>query len=135
MISSASTSEGEPEIVEAYENMPNVGMKSDLLRYLLLSIEGVYTGTYTVALKPIDLWVPETIGTRRAWSWGSSSTDTTVPPGPTSPLASVLPVDHRRCPGHPVFRKMVKRVLSSLKELSETHQVPINQIRPSASKL
>lgn len=48
----------EPKIVEAYNSLPNAGMKSDLLRYLILDVEGgVYTDTDTMALKPIDVWV------------------------------------------------------------------------------
>ncbi|EAQ87837.1 hypothetical protein CHGG_04456 [Chaetomium globosum CBS 148.51] len=73
-------------LVEAYEQMPNVGMKSDLLRYLILAAEGgVYTDTDTVALRPIDEWVPRKSTANRAarWWWASSSTDPRTGPGGT----------------------------------------------------
>ncbi|KAI9154733.1 Initiation-specific alpha-1,6-mannosyltransferase [Paramyrothecium foliicola] len=38
----------------------NPALKSDLLRYLLLYLEGgVYTDLDTISLKPIDKWIPE----------------------------------------------------------------------------
>ncbi|WQF76920.1 Putative glycosyltransferase, DXD sugar-binding, nucleotide-diphospho-sugar transferase [Colletotrichum destructivum] len=47
------------DIFRTYDNLHNVGMRSDFLRYLLLEAEGgVYTETDTIALKPIDSWTP-----------------------------------------------------------------------------
>lgn len=44
-----------PHLAPIFHALPNPGLKSDLLRYLILSIEGgVYTDIDTVALKPID---------------------------------------------------------------------------------
>jgi alpha 1,6-mannosyltransferase len=57
----------EPSIVEAYNKAPNVGMKSDLLRYLILAIDGgVYTDTDTIALKPIQEWCHQSSKVRLA---------------------------------------------------------------------
>jgi alpha 1,6-mannosyltransferase len=47
------------KIVAAWTHIQNPGVKSDLLRYLILYIEGgVYTDIDTEALQPIDGWVP-----------------------------------------------------------------------------
>lgn len=43
-----------------YQQLRNPGLKSDLLRYLILSAEGgVYTDTDTLAFQPVDRWVPK----------------------------------------------------------------------------
>ncbi|KAK8094204.1 hypothetical protein PG997_000889 [Apiospora hydei] len=50
----------EKDLLETYRSLTQHGLKSDILRYLLLSREGgVYTDIDTVSLKPVDLWVPE----------------------------------------------------------------------------
>lgn len=42
-----------------YHALHNPGLKSDLLRYLVLGREGgIYTDVDTVALRPLDAWVP-----------------------------------------------------------------------------
>ncbi|KAH7018302.1 uncharacterized protein B0I36DRAFT_368331 [Microdochium trichocladiopsis] len=48
------------EIASTFHKLRNTGIKSDLLRYMLLFNEGgVYTDIDTIALKPIDKWVPQ----------------------------------------------------------------------------
>ncbi|KAJ5813083.1 hypothetical protein N7447_010106 [Penicillium robsamsonii] len=52
--------QGNPTFLRIFRELKNTGMKSDLLRYMILSVKGgVYTDTDTINLKPIDLWVPE----------------------------------------------------------------------------
>lgn len=110
-------------------------MKSDFLRYLILGVEGgVYTDTDTIALKPIDVWVPEGIrdqvrlivgiefDRRDGGAWAD------IPHWLQFCQWTIA-----AAPGHPVFPKMVTRVLDSLDELSQTHGgVPVNQLRPSS---
>lgn len=49
-----------PKLRHIYHELPNTGMKSDLLRYLLLASEGgVYSDTDVEALRPIDHWIPK----------------------------------------------------------------------------
>lgn len=49
-----------PTIIRVFMELRNPAMKSDLLRYLILSIKGgIYSDIDTVNLKPIDLWEPE----------------------------------------------------------------------------
>ncbi|KAL1841772.1 hypothetical protein VTJ49DRAFT_6610 [Mycothermus thermophilus] len=124
----------EPRIVEAYRKMPNVGMKSDLLRYLLLWAQGgVYTDTDTVALKPIDVWVPEEMRDEVAVVVGIEFDRRDGPP-----WADILHWVQfcqwtiAAAPGHPVFGKMVHRVLDALDDLSAAHGVPIDQLKPSS---
>lgn len=122
------------DIVEAYHSIPNVGMKSDLLRYLILGVEGgVYTDTDTVALKPIDRWVPPHFGDRVRLIVGIEYDQRN-----TSGWVDILHFVQFcqwtivAAPGHPVFRKMTDRVLLSLRELSAAHGLPVTQLQPSS---
>ncbi|KAH6645613.1 hypothetical protein BKA67DRAFT_595865 [Truncatella angustata] len=52
---------GDAKVLEAWRALKDPAVKSDLLRYLMLFIEGgISTDVNTEALKPIDVWVPET---------------------------------------------------------------------------
>lgn len=47
-------------IMDTYFALRNPGLKTDLLRYLILWIEGgIYSDLDTWAFKPVDAWVPE----------------------------------------------------------------------------
>lgn len=124
----------DPRILDAYVKMPNVGMKSDLLRYLILeAIGGVYSDTDTVALKPIDDWVPAHLRDKVSVVVGLEFDRRDGPA-----WADILhPVQFCQwtiaaAPGHPVFRKMVERILTKLDELSAEHGLPIEQLKPSS---
>ncbi|KAL2264515.1 hypothetical protein VTJ83DRAFT_7025 [Remersonia thermophila] len=124
----------EPRILDAWRKMPNVGMKSDLLRYLLLWIHGgVYTDTDTIALKPIDKWVPEIVRGHVAAVVGIEF-DRRDGPAWSDILHWVQFCQWTiaAAPGHPLFRKMVQRVLDALDDLSAAHGVPIDQLKPSS---
>ncbi|KAL0938083.1 alpha-mannosyltransferase och1 [Colletotrichum truncatum] len=120
------------KVFETYNNLPNVGMKSDLLRYLLLDIEGgVYTDTDTVALKPIDAWVPRElrqearliVGIEFDQQDGVAWADI---PHPLQFCQWTIAA----APGHPVFKKMADRVIASVDDLVEEHKVKENQLKP-----
>ncbi|KAM0237036.1 hypothetical protein ACHAP5_009134 [Fusarium lateritium] len=124
----------EPTIVEAYHKAPNVGMKSDLLRYLILEVEGgIYTDTDTIAIKPIDEWVPPELqgqvglivgiefDRRNGGAWAD------IPHWLQFCQWTIAAT-----PGHPVFRKMVDRVITSMEDLSLKHNVTVEQLKPSS---
>lgn len=124
----------DPRVVEAYTKMPNVGMKSDLLRYLILEAEGgVYTDTDTVALKPVDNWVPPQYRGKVSVVVGLEF-DRRDGPGWADILHWVQFCQWTiaAAPGHPVFRKMVARILQALDDLSAAHQLPVDQLKPSS---
>ncbi|KAK2055331.1 initiation-specific alpha-1,6-mannosyltransferase [Colletotrichum caudatum] len=110
-------------VLSTWESLPNVGMKSDLLRYLLLYIEGgVYSDTDTVALKPVDEWVPKQFRNETRLIVGIEF-DQRDGPGWVD-----IPHSLQFCqwtiaaaPGHPVFRNMLARVIQSLDELIQAH--------------
>lgn len=49
----------DPAILKAHFGLRNHGPRSDLMRYLLMYVEGgVYSDTDVTCLKPIDTWIP-----------------------------------------------------------------------------
>lgn len=123
-----------PTILETYQNLTHVGMKPDLLRYLLLSVEGgVYTDTDTVALKPIDLWIPEklrdkvrlVVGLEFDQRDGGMWADITHPVQFCQWTLAAMP-------GHPVFPRMVAHVVQSVKKLSEKYHVALGELKPTS---
>ncbi|RFU72026.1 glycosyltransferase family 32 [Trichoderma arundinaceum] len=123
-----------PRIGEVYRNLSNVGMKSDLLRYLILDAQGgVYTDTDTLALKPVDAWVPAKLRDKARLVVGIEFDRRDG--GPWADIPHWLQFCQwtiAAAPGHPVFKKMVNRVLRSVDELSAVHGLPINQLHPES---
>ena len=124
----------EPDVIDAFERMPNVGMKSDLLRYLLLNIAGgVYTDTDTIALKPIDDWVPAEYRDKAKVIVGIEFDR--LDGGPWADINHWVQFCQwtiAAAPGHDLFRRMTKRILRSLEDLSELHELPIDQLKPTS---
>ncbi|KAM0257959.1 hypothetical protein ACHAQJ_004118 [Trichoderma viride] len=123
-----------PKIGEVYHNLTNVGMKSDLLRYLLLDVQGgVYTDTDTVALKPVDAWIPAHLRDKVRLVVGIEFDRRDG--GPWADIPHWLQFCQwtiAAAPGHPVFKKMVNRVLNSVDDLSNTYGLPVNQLHPQS---
>ncbi|KAJ0137813.1 Initiation-specific alpha-1,6-mannosyltransferase [Colletotrichum tanaceti] len=110
-------------LVSTYNALPNVGMRSDLLRYLILDVEGgVYTDTDTVALKPIDDWVPRAFRNRTRLVVGIEfDQQDGVPWVDISHVVQFCQWTIAAAPGHAVFKKMASRVVRSLADLERTH--------------
>lgn len=121
-------------LLNAYHNLTNLGMKSDLLRYLILSVEGgVYSDIDTTAIRPVDAWIPRYLRDRIRLVVGIEFDKL------DGPNWADIPHDLQFCqwtiaaaPGHPVFTRMVDRILDSLDELSEKHGVPVSEITPGS---
>ncbi|KAK4035118.1 hypothetical protein C8A01DRAFT_48621 [Parachaetomium inaequale] len=98
---------------------------SDLLRYLILSAAGgVYTDTDTVALKPIDEWVPAELRDKVAVVVGIEFDRRDGPRWvDISHWVQFCQWTIAAAPGHPVFDKMVARILESLDGLAKAHGV------------
>lgn len=121
-------------MVEVYNNLPNVGMKSDLLRYLILDVEGgVYTDTDTIALKPIDVWVPPEYRDKARLIVGIEFDRRDG--GAWADIPHWLQFCQwtiAAAPDHPVFKRMVARILHSVDELQKVHDAPIEQLHPGS---
>lgn len=117
-----------------YDNILNVGMKSDLLRYLVLDVEGgVYTDLDTTPLKPISDWIPPNARGDVRLVVGieyDRRDDVEIWPGILRDV-SFCQWTIAAAPGHPVFREMVAHILRSTARLADNHQRPLSEIYPT----
>ncbi|RYO76062.1 hypothetical protein DL766_003787 [Monosporascus sp. MC13-8B] len=120
---------GRRDIVEAYRAVQNPALKSDLLRYLVLLVEGgVYSDVDTTPVAELGGWVT---AERQ------------------SDVRLVVAVDHDElfnsgdeygypvqfsqwtiaaAPGHPVVADMVERAMAGLQDLVAAHNVTLDQL-------
>jgi alpha 1,6-mannosyltransferase len=112
-------------------------MKSDLLRYLVLDIEGgVYCDIDTVSLKPISDWVTHPLQTKVKLVVG-------MEPNPREDgkwMNATRRVQFCQwtiaaAPGHPVFEKVVQHVQKSVAELSERYRLPVGELSPTREEV
>ncbi|KAK7951092.1 Initiation-specific alpha-1 6-mannosyltransferase [Apiospora aurea] len=121
-------------IRRAYQQLKNPGLKSDLLRYLILSVEGgVYTDTDTVCFQPIDRWAPEEFRDRARVIVGIEFDKL------DGPNWVDIPHDLQFCqwtiaaaPGHPLFIRMVDRAITSLKATAAAHGTTVAALQASS---
>ncbi|KAK8055220.1 family 32 glycosyltransferase [Apiospora rasikravindrae] len=121
-------------IRRTYQQLKNPGLKSDLLRYLILSVEGgVYTDTDTVCFQPIDRWIPEEFRDRARVIVGIEFDKL------DGPNWVDIPHDLQFCqwtiaaaPGHPLFTRMVERAITSLKETAALHGTTVAALQATS---
>ncbi|KAI5460824.1 glycosyltransferase family 32 protein [Mariannaea sp. PMI_226] len=122
-----------PKVINVYNSLPNVGMKADLLRYLILHSEGgTYTDIDTVAIKPVDAWVPQNLRDKVRLVVGIEFDRRDG--GGWADIPHWLQFCQwtiSAAPGHPIFEKMAARVLQSVEDLSLKHGVPVNKLKPT----
>lgn len=141
----------DPELARTYHALRNPGLKSDLLRYLILSVEGgVYTDIDTVALRPVDEWVAPWLREDRQRERGPE------PEPEPEPVRLVVGVEFDQrdggmwneiphalqfcqwtiaaAPGHPVFAAMAARAVASLRTLADDVYggVGLEALRPTS---
>ncbi|KAI0813521.1 hypothetical protein GGR55DRAFT_634851 [Xylaria sp. FL0064] len=125
---------GDAKILGAWQALKNPGVKSDLLRYLMLFIEGgVYTDIDTEALKPIDLWVPEEYRDRANVVIGIEWDQ--LDGGPWAEIPHRLQFCQwtiAAAPGHPLFMKMAYHTLHALERLAADHNTTLENLELSS---
>ncbi|KAK3936466.1 alpha-1,6-mannosyltransferase [Diplogelasinospora grovesii] len=125
---------GDARLLHTYHSLQNPGSKSDLLRYLILSAEGgVYTDTDTVALKPIDVWVPAHLRRRVRLIVGIEFDQ--LDGGGWAEIPHELQFCQwtiAAAPGHPVFPAMVERSLDTLEYYAGGHNLTVSQYSPTS---
>jgi alpha 1,6-mannosyltransferase len=125
------------EILDTYRALRNPGLKSDLLRYLVLSVlGGVYSDTDTYCLQPIDKWVPKEFKDRARVIVGLEFDRLDG-----EQLGDIL---HElqfaqwtiaAAPGHPLFDRMVTRALDSLKKLTYVHDTTLATLTATSTEV
>lgn len=122
------------EIAQVYHELRNPGLKSDLLRYLVLFIEGgVYSDTDTEGLQPIDKWVGADMKDRVKLIVGVEFDQRDG--GRWADIPHFLQFCQwtiAAAPGHPIFPDMVARSLRSLKDLSVTYNKSLGDMKPTS---
>lgn len=102
-----------PEVLEAYESMPEVILKMDFFRYLILFARGgVYADVDTYPLQPVPNWIPENVSPTELGLIISVGSDSGSP--------NWRQESHRRLefgqfiiqskPGHPILREMISQI-------------------------
>ena len=103
-----------PEVIETYEKLPEIILKMDFFRYLILFAKGgVYADVDTYPLQPIPNWIPENVSPDELGMIFSIETDSNSPDWKKE-------VVHRlqfgqfvvqAKPGHPVLREAIARIV------------------------
>lgn len=131
-------------ILHVYHALKDPGMKTDLLRYLVMLAEGgVYSDLDTQALKPVDDWIPQHLkGSVKAvvgvefdqldgdpWVWPG--------PGPGGEPSSTRHVVQfcqwtlAATPGHPLFSSMVDETVGAVRKLAAAKESTVSQLLPT----
>lgn len=121
-----------PEIVEAYESLPEVILKMDFFRYLILFARGgVYADVDTMPLQPVPNWIPENVS--------PTELGLVIAVGTDSLSANWQAENHRRLefgqfiiqskPGHPILREIIAQItektLKMKRELNQGEQLSL----------
>lgn len=102
-----------PEVLEAYESLPEVILKMDFFRYLILFARGgVYADVDTYPLQPVPNWIPENVSPTELGLIISVGSDSGSP--------NWRQESHRRLefgqfiiqskPGHPILREIISQI-------------------------
>lgn len=105
-----------PEIEETYIKLPEVILKMDFFRYLILYAKGgVYADIDTYPLQPIPNWIPDNVSPNELGMIFAIETDSNSP--------NWKQEVHRRLqfgqfviqskPGHPILREVIARIVES----------------------
>ncbi|KAI1170238.1 hypothetical protein F4777DRAFT_592104 [Nemania sp. FL0916] len=125
---------GDGRITGAWRALKNPGVKSDLLRYLILFIEGgIYSDIDTEALRPVDSWVPEQYRDKAKVVIGIEWDQ--LDGGPWADIPHRLQFCQwtiATAPGHPLFLKMAYHTISRLERLAAEHGTSLEDLELSS---
>ena len=121
-----------PDIVEMYRSLTAKIIKADILRYLIMYVEGgVYADIDVEDLKPVDRWIPD--------RYKESDVDMVISVEIDQPDFKDHPILGKKSmsfcqwtflskPGMPVFLQLVENIMGWLNELAKKQKVPISDI-------
>lgn len=112
-----------PEVIEAYKLMPEVILKMDFFKYLILFAKGgVYADVDTVPLQPVPNWIPDNVS--------PTELGLIIAVGSDSKLAKWRLDTVRRLefgnyvlqckPGHPILREIIASITENTLRLRRT---------------
>lgn len=124
-----------PDIVHAYQSLDIKIIKADLLRYLVMYVEGgVYADIDVEALKPIDKFIPASS------DFNERNIDLVIGIEVDEPAFAFHPILGPKCrsfcqwtfmskPRAPVMLRLIDNVLAWLGEISKAQNVPVSEIK------
>ncbi|ODV94109.1 hypothetical protein PACTADRAFT_50990 [Pachysolen tannophilus NRRL Y-2460] len=119
-----------PDVVKAYELLPDIILKMDFFRYLILFAKGgVYADVDTLPLQPVPNWIPENVAPSEIGMIIGISSD------PDSPdwrqhYARRLQFANwvlQSKPGHPILREIVAKVTELTLKKAENNDLKLSQ--------
>ncbi|KAL0938092.1 alpha-mannosyltransferase och1 [Colletotrichum truncatum] len=124
------------EVAKTYKLLRNPAMKSDFLRYLLLSAEGgYYSDLDTRPVKPLDEWLPLEYKSRIRLMIAPEHDDGINSLGKWPHPVQFCQWTIVAAPGHLALKQMVRRALEGLQDLAAVQGVEINDLRPSSAQV
>ena len=124
--------ENRPDIVEVYRSLNAQIIKADLLRYLVMYLEGgVYADIDVEALRPINTWIPSDFEERDVDFIVSVEIDEPSYVNHTilgQKSESFCQWTFMLKPRVPVMMKLIEHVLHWLNEVAQNQQVPISNV-------
>lgn len=117
-----------PEVVRAYDLLPEVILKMDFFRYLILFARGgVYADIDTVPLQPIPNWIPENVAPKELGMIVSIDVDSTA--------SNWKDLHWRRLqfgqfilqtkPGHPILREIIAQITEYTLQKKDSQQLKL----------
>lgn len=118
---------------ELFRDLPNTGLKSDLLRYLILGIEGgVYADTDTEAIQSIDDWIPLEFRNRTRAVVGiefdrlDGANWAQIHPDLQMSIWTIA-----CAPGLPLLDRMMERLVASIQKYAKDHNSTVANLEVS----
>lgn len=127
-------------VIDTYFTLRSPGLKTDLLRYLVLWAEGgVYSDLDTWAIKPVDDWVPEDLRGQVKVVVGIKFDQLDGDPWPgfgdePSYMTHVVQFCQwtlAAVPGHPLLDHVIKTSLERIDNLAAVKQTSISDLEPN----
>ena len=123
-----------PEVVKAYELMPEIVLRMDFFRYLILFAKGgVYADIDTYPLQPVPNWIPENVSPLELGMIISVETDSNLNNW-RQELARRLRFGQfimQAKPGHPILREIISRITEKTLKLNLKEEEIPNDLKLS----
>lgn len=121
-----------PEILEPFLQLKFHVLRSDLLRYMILESEGgVYSDLDTVAIKSVRDWIPQEMRSKIHAIVGVEYDQLGGEPyyGMNEPI-QFCQWTMAASRGHPIMKKIVKKVVAALEEAAERNKTSVADFQP-----
>lgn len=122
-----------PDILEPFLQLKFHVLRSDLLRYMILESEGgIYSDLDTVVIKSVRDWIPQDMRSKVHAIVGVEYDQLGGEPyyGMNKPI-QFCQWTMAASRGHPIMKKIVKKVVAALKETAERNNTSIADFKPS----